>query len=220
MGRAYHEIRVDSPIESEGPFPRTARPLADTDLLFALRLLLPGIRITTEDSEGGMRAWLHDGRSSWAVLITTNTTTEAATVYQSGERRLAHEIVAAWQQWEGTGAPGPYDFGMTRTEDQQYIFSNAPHTGPRWQPLTTAALPRPASSGRTSAIRQLVLAHLPSTAEQTSKRGLHCQMVRSPPDVHTTRRLFGPVVFHASKRGQPRRRAGRPWRTPRAAARP
>ncbi|MFJ9030786.1 protein-L-isoaspartate O-methyltransferase [Streptomyces sp. NPDC102274] len=64
QGLTWHEVRGDGPPETEGRFPRSLLPLrADSGLLFALRVMLPDVRITTEAGEG-VTAWLHDGRSS------------------------------------------------------------------------------------------------------------------------------------------------------------
>lgn len=67
-----------------------------------------------------MTAWPHDGRSSWATLVAPEA--GQAVAYQGG-RRLAEEAGQACQRWEDAGAPSLYDFGMTRTADQQYIWS-------------------------------------------------------------------------------------------------
>ncbi|MGW2514409.1 methyltransferase domain-containing protein [Streptomyces scopuliridis] len=131
QGRSRHEVRGDGPPEAEGPFPRSLLPLrADSGLLFALRAMLPGVRITTEAGEG-VTAWLHDGRSSWATLVAAPD--ERAVAYQGGPRRLADEVDQAWQRWQSAGAPGLYDFGMTRTPYEQYIWSGDKDTGPRWE---------------------------------------------------------------------------------------
>ncbi|MFI9583561.1 hypothetical protein ACIHCQ_17325 [Streptomyces sp. NPDC052236] len=66
--------------------------MADSSLLFALRVLLPDIRITTRLDDGGPVARLHDGRSSWATIATTDTEDGPAAAAQGGPRRLADEI--------------------------------------------------------------------------------------------------------------------------------
>ncbi|MFD7285305.1 methyltransferase domain-containing protein [Streptomyces sp. NPDC059863] len=132
QGRSRHEVRGDGPPEAEGPFPRNPLPLrADSGLLFALRVMLPDVRITTE-AEEGVTAWLHDGDSSWATLVATPG--EHAVAYQGGPRRLADEIDRAWQRWQSGGAPDLYDFGITRTAHEQYVWSGDKDTGPRWEP--------------------------------------------------------------------------------------
>jgi len=92
-------------------------------------------------------AWLHDGRSSWATLTTRTGSGSGPGVvaYQDGPRRLADELAHAWKLWEERGAPGLYDFGLTRTEGEQWIWSGDP-SGPRWRPLAasdTAGIARP-----------------------------------------------------------------------------
>ncbi|GAA3660285.1 hypothetical protein GCM10023079_55980 [Streptomyces chitinivorans] len=59
--------------------------------------------------------------------------------YQGGPRRLADEVLEAWERWEQRGAPGLYDFGLTRTEHEQWVWSGDPD-GPHWQPLAPAAV--------------------------------------------------------------------------------
>ncbi|MFJ2560167.1 MULTISPECIES: methyltransferase domain-containing protein [unclassified Streptomyces] len=135
QGRAFHEIRDAVPPEAESPFPRDPRALADGNLLFVLRVLLPDVRITTETggADGtGTTARLHDGRSSWAILAGTAAGTAVAR--QGGPRRLADDVVRAWRRWQDAGAPSLDDFGMTRVPDAQYIWSGDRHTGPRWGP--------------------------------------------------------------------------------------
>lgn len=108
----------------------------DANLLFALRVALPDVRIHTEATDGVM-AWVHDGRASWATLVCPD---EGPTVaYQGGPRRLATEVDAAWQEWERAGAPSVYDYGMTRTADHQYVWSGDPETGKRWAVEPAAA---------------------------------------------------------------------------------
>ncbi|MFE3827479.1 protein-L-isoaspartate O-methyltransferase [Streptomyces sp. NPDC059092] len=136
QGRAFHEIRDAVPQETGSPFPKDPRGLADGNLLFALRVLLPEVRITTETGEAdrtGPTARLHDGGSSWATLAGTAAGTAIAR--QGGPQRLADDVVRAWRKWESAGAPSLYDFGMTRTPDAQYIWSGDRRTGTRWDPI-------------------------------------------------------------------------------------
>ncbi|MCI0386742.1 methyltransferase domain-containing protein [Streptomyces sp. CNQ085] len=142
-GAPFHRVRDRHPLEVEAPFPRALGPLAGPEgghLLFALRVLLPEVHITTETGDrGGVTAWLHDGHSSWATVDSRNGPGSAAVAYQGGPRRLADEVLRAWTVWEERGAPGLYDFGLTRAEHEQWIWSGDPN-GPRWQPLTPAAV--------------------------------------------------------------------------------
>ncbi|MFE2942838.1 methyltransferase domain-containing protein [Streptomyces sp. NPDC059255] len=140
-GPGFHAIRDAVPPETESPFSRDPSALADGNALFALRVLLPDVRITTESGGDGMRALLHDGRSSWATLSAplAGTAGRPARAYpavarQGGPRRLADEVARAWRRWESAGAPPLHDFGMTRTPDEQYIWSGDRETGPRWAP--------------------------------------------------------------------------------------
>ncbi|MDG9703291.1 methyltransferase domain-containing protein [Streptomyces sp. DH37] len=143
QGAPFHRIRDQHPLKAEGPFPRSLDALAGPEgghLLFALRVLLPEVHITTEIGDGGgVTAWLHDGRSSWATVVSPPGPGPAAVAYQGGPRHLADEVLGAWTVWERRGAPGLYDFGLTRTPEEQWIWSGDP-SGPRWQPLTPAAV--------------------------------------------------------------------------------
>ncbi|GAA2970870.1 methyltransferase domain-containing protein [Streptomyces enissocaesilis] len=129
-GKPLDQVRGDALPETEGPIARDLLPLhSDWNLRFALRVVLPEVRITTEAADGVI-AWLHDGRSSWATLVSPET--GPAVAYQGGPRRLAEEVDRAWKRWQDAGAPSLYDFGMTRTPDQQYIWSGDKDTGLRW----------------------------------------------------------------------------------------
>jgi protein-L-isoaspartate O-methyltransferase len=137
QGLPWDQVRGDAAPETEGPFARDPAPLqTDGSLLFALRVVLPDVRITTEAGPDGVTAWLHDGISSWATIIATHD--GPAVAYQGGPRRLADETDRAWRRWQDAGAPSLYDFGMTRTPGQQYIWSGDKETGPRWSATITA----------------------------------------------------------------------------------
>ncbi|SCF66056.1 Protein-L-isoaspartate O-methyltransferase [Streptomyces sp. MnatMP-M17] len=138
QGRTLSEVRGDTMPDVEGLFARqNLLPLqADVSLLFALRVLLPDVRITTK-ADKAVTAWLHDGRSSWATLVTQEDGRVVA--YQGGPRRLADETDKAWQRWQDAGAPSLWDFGMTRTPYEQYIWSGNQETGPRWSPVSQPA---------------------------------------------------------------------------------
>ncbi|MFI2188671.1 methyltransferase domain-containing protein [Streptomyces sioyaensis] len=130
QGKIWEQVRGDEAPDAEGAFGRTLEPLhRDANVLFALRVILPDIRIRTE-ADQGVTAWVHDGNSSWATIIAPQT--GQAVAYQGGPRRLVTELEEAWQAWETHGAPGLYEFGMTRTPEEQYIWSNDPDTGPKW----------------------------------------------------------------------------------------
>lgn len=130
QGLALHQVRGQAAPDVETPFPRDIRPLhEDGSLLFALRVAVPDIRISSEANDG-VTIWLHDGRSSWATLVAPEGKTAVA--YQGGPRRLVDEVEEAWQAWSAHGAPSLYDYGMTVTPEKQYIFANDPDRGPRW----------------------------------------------------------------------------------------
>ncbi|MEU4800550.1 methyltransferase domain-containing protein [Streptomyces sp. NPDC023327] len=137
QGLELDEIRRNGRGETSSRFPRAVGPLADASLLFALRVLLPDIRITAHADAEEPLAWLHDGRSSWATIATTGPEDGSAVAFQGGPRRLADEIVVGWEQWTRVGKPSLYDFGMTRTEREQYIWSETEDGARcRWQPLS------------------------------------------------------------------------------------
>ncbi|MGW7641843.1 protein-L-isoaspartate O-methyltransferase [Streptomyces decoyicus] len=130
QGLTWEQVRHAHQGTEEGPFTRDLRVLhQDASLLFALRVIAPDIRVRTSLADGAVTAWLHDGRTSWAIV----TSDEGGALAQvGGARHLAAELEAAWDEWEHAGAPGLYDFGMTRTKDAQYIWALDAETGPRW----------------------------------------------------------------------------------------
>ncbi|MBB5938055.1 methyltransferase domain-containing protein [Streptomyces zagrosensis] len=131
--RTRDDIRDAHPLRVQGPVEIDVRALhTHTSLLFALCVLLPDVRIATE-ADARVTAWLHDGHSSWATLVTP----DAGPVlgYQGGPRRLADEVGAAWRQWSARGAPGLYNFGMTVTATEQIIWSGDRGCRPRWETL-------------------------------------------------------------------------------------
>ncbi|MFF8387368.1 methyltransferase domain-containing protein [Streptomyces kanasensis] len=145
QGLELHQVRERSPGGSTtAVFDRAAAGLADASLLFALRVLLPDVRVsiaTGPRSGGGaaVAAWLHDAHSSWARL--TDHPDGRTTVERGGPRRLDEEITTGWDRWEKVGRPSLYDFGMTRTEHEQCIWSEVDGVRQRWEPTPA---PRPA----------------------------------------------------------------------------
>ncbi|MGA6175191.1 methyltransferase domain-containing protein [Streptomyces sp. NPDC012600] len=111
-------------------FPRPVRELSHPDVLFALRVLLPDVRVDTQtgSGSGAQVAWVSDGRSSWAVL-------EGASALRGGERDLVQEVLRAWRVWEERGAPGMYGFGLHLTPDAHHTFTGDDPHGPGWTPL-------------------------------------------------------------------------------------
>jgi len=134
QGKTWEQVRGAGAPDVEGSFSRELRLLHhDANVLFALRVILPDIRIRTEAGQG-VTAWAHDGDASWVTIVAPEAGQVVA--YQGGPRRLAAELEEAWQAWETDGAPNLYDYGMTRTPQEQYIWSNDPDTGPRWSTKT------------------------------------------------------------------------------------
>ncbi|MFE0190716.1 protein-L-isoaspartate O-methyltransferase [Streptomyces sp. NPDC058989] len=131
QGLAWEQVREGQPLAAEGPFGRDLAQLhEDASLLFALRVIRPDIRVRTVATDEVVSAWVHDGRTSWALIEGNEDGT--ATARSGGPRHLADELDAAWREWDRSGAPGLYDFGMTRTPDAQYMWAVDPETGPRW----------------------------------------------------------------------------------------
>ncbi|MFG2833200.1 methyltransferase domain-containing protein [Streptomyces sp. NPDC048434] len=130
QGKTWEQVRGNEAPDAEDSFGRNLKQLHhDANVLFALRVILPDVRIRTEAGQG-VTAWIHDGNSSWATIVAPEA--DQVVAYQGGPRRLAAELEEAWQAWEADGAPGLYDYGMTRTPQEQYIWSNDPEAGPRW----------------------------------------------------------------------------------------
>ena len=124
--RTFAQNHDADPDADERPTRRDLRPLLDNaHLLLALRVAVPDARIVPHASSDGLTVWVHDSTASWAQLT-------AATIRQSGPRRLADELDAAWDQWLGLGSPELYDYGLTVTVDEQYAWAIDPETGPRW----------------------------------------------------------------------------------------
>lgn len=98
-------------------------------LRFALRVLLPEVRLTTAADESGLNAWLHEDAESWATLAAQGGGRTIAT--QGGPRHLADELEVAWGRWLEAGEPALYDFGMTVTPDRQEVWCE--HPGDPWQ---------------------------------------------------------------------------------------
>ncbi|MEU2365335.1 hypothetical protein ABZ616_32125 [Streptomyces noursei] len=98
--------------------------------LFGLRVMRRDIQVRTAATGGGRIAWVHDGRSSWALV--EEDAQGQVVAQQEGPRRLAEELTSGWDEWQRAGAPEVYDFGMTRTPEAQYLWAHDPETGPRW----------------------------------------------------------------------------------------
>ncbi|MFI0765220.1 methyltransferase domain-containing protein [Streptomyces sp. NPDC021218] len=128
----WPHVRGTGPADDERPFARDLRPLKDdAHLLFAPRIHLPDVQISTGVDDDGVNVWLHDGAASWATLTTLPD--GEARACQGGPRRLADELEPAWDWWLAEGQPTLYDFGMTVGPEHQYVWCRDPATGPRWR---------------------------------------------------------------------------------------
>ncbi|MGW4378783.1 methyltransferase domain-containing protein [Kitasatospora sp. NPDC004531] len=126
--RGFAEIRRAAP---PGPERRTSQDpaeLRDCDLLFHLRLALPEVRVETAADADGVSARLHDGTSSWAAL---SATPDGVFVHQGGPRRLAEEVAAARDEWTVLGRPEVYDYGLTVTPHEQWVWLGDPTSARR-----------------------------------------------------------------------------------------
>ncbi len=135
VARPFERVR-GSDSGAATKFTRSLRDLHHADVLFALRVLVPDVRVSfsTGDSEPSA-AWLTDGRESWATIDEAGPRPAA---HRGGKRDLIGEITQAWQEWERRGAPGMYDFGLHLTAGHQHVFSgDDPHSRP-WRPLGVA----------------------------------------------------------------------------------
>ncbi|MER5363436.1 hypothetical protein [Streptomyces sp. NPDC002785] len=113
--------------------PRRVRYLDHPDVRFALRVLLPDVQIDTPPGSGAARAWLSDGRSSWATL---DQGSAAVDVRRGGPRNLADEV-APGRNGSGAGDPACSTSGCTSPPTPSVFTGDDPH-GPRWEPLVRA----------------------------------------------------------------------------------
>ncbi|MFF4484541.1 hypothetical protein ACFY1A_47380 [Streptomyces sp. NPDC001520] len=128
---SWLQVRGTGPADDERPFARDLHPLTDNaHLLFALRIHLPDVQISTGVDDDGVNVWIHDGVASWATLTTL--ADGEAVAFQGGLRRLADELEPAWNWWLTEGQPTLYDFGMTVEPERQYVWCRDAATGPRW----------------------------------------------------------------------------------------
>jgi len=128
--RGFAQVRGNGPAEDERPVVRDLAPLRDSlHLLFALRVALPDVTVTTATDADGVNAWLHT-TTSWAALSAAGDGRTIA--YQGGPRRLADDVEHAWDAWTTNGSPDLYDHGMTVTPAGQYVWARDAATGPRW----------------------------------------------------------------------------------------
>ncbi|MFJ5952215.1 methyltransferase domain-containing protein [Streptomyces noursei] len=131
QGLTWEEVRDAQPAILESQFSLGLGPLHENaNALFGLRVIRPDIQVRTAATDDGRIAWVHDGRSSWALI--EDDAQGQAVAQQGGPRRLAEELTSGWGEWQRAGAPEVYDFGMTRTPEAQYLWAHDPETGPRW----------------------------------------------------------------------------------------
>ncbi|MEU6331527.1 protein-L-isoaspartate O-methyltransferase [Streptomyces sp. NPDC047049] len=140
QGSEWDEARGGRAPAVEAPFAPDVQQLhQDASLLFALRVIAPDIRVRTALDNGAINVWLHDGHTSWASIEAPEIGGPAV-ARQGGPRRLAAELDVAWHGWKAAGTPSLWDFGMTRTRDDQFIWAHDAETGPRWSTTTASPL--------------------------------------------------------------------------------
>ena len=131
--RTFDDIRAHHPaVDHEHVITRDLAPLRTNNGLWALRVALPDVRYTvTPPEEDGTAVRMHDGAASWATLTTTRDD-DHVLVREGGSRRLADELLVAWDRWIEDGRIRLYDYGMTVTSTEQYVWAGDPDTGRRW----------------------------------------------------------------------------------------
>ncbi|WP_326847406.1 methyltransferase domain-containing protein [Streptomyces kaniharaensis] len=126
----YAGVRGTGSPGTERIVERDLAPLGDDwDLRFAVRVAVPDAVVITGRDEDGTSAWVHDGCSSWAALSARGDGT--AVLHQGGPRCVGDEILTAWSDWEARGRPTPYDYGITVTRFDQWVWLGNPD-GVRW----------------------------------------------------------------------------------------
>ncbi|MDX2395206.1 hypothetical protein NJL88_35170 [Streptomyces sp. DK15] len=128
QGREYHAIRSGAATDRSAHVDRDLGALTDPNLLFALRVSHPDIRISTEGDGRGLAVRLHDGISSWATAFTDES--GATDASEGGPRHLLAEVEAGRRHWEERGSPPLWDFGMTVGPDHQEVWVGAPDARP------------------------------------------------------------------------------------------
>lgn len=98
QGKTWEQARGNEAPDTEGSFGRNLTPLHhDANVLFALRVILPDVRIRTEAGHG-VTAWVHDGNSSWATIV--------APPQPAGQSPIRVARVALSLSWKRLGKHG------------------------------------------------------------------------------------------------------------------
>ncbi|MFF7362676.1 ATP-grasp peptide maturase system methyltransferase [Streptomyces sp. NPDC008125] len=94
---------------------------------FVAQLAAPSAELMTtasgvilRDVATGSQAWTEPDGEGWSV-------------HQHGPLRLWDRIEEALQLWQGAGAPGLAEFGMTATPFEQTVWIGSPKSGPSWR---------------------------------------------------------------------------------------
>ncbi|WP_439678256.1 methyltransferase domain-containing protein [Embleya sp. MST-111070] len=129
----FDDIHTHHPtIDHEHEITRDLAPLRTNNVMWALRVALPDVRYTiTAPGSDGTTVRVHDGAASWATLTTTRGD-DRVLVREGGPRRFVGELLAAWDRWTDDGRIRLYDYGMTVTPTEQYVWAGDPDTGRRW----------------------------------------------------------------------------------------
>ncbi len=99
QGLIWEEVHDGQPAALEPEFGLGLGPLhEDANALFGLRVMRRDIQVHTAATGGGRIAWVHDGRSSWALV--EEDAQGQVVAQQEGPRRLAEELTSGWDEWQ------------------------------------------------------------------------------------------------------------------------
>ncbi|UQI45936.1 methyltransferase domain-containing protein [Streptomyces sp. HU2014] len=116
----FLQVRDGREPDDEQRADRDLAPLhQDWHLRFAIRVLLPDVYLTTKVDDDGTNVWLNDA-ASWAGLYAQGD--GSILICQGGTRRLADELDRAWGWWAAHDEPDLYDWGMTVTPSDQWMW--------------------------------------------------------------------------------------------------
>ncbi|MFI9237043.1 protein-L-isoaspartate O-methyltransferase [Streptomyces sp. NPDC053079] len=128
QGRPFHTVQGAAPATRVATVHRNLALFTDRHLLFAVRVSHPHLRVSTTLADGGVGVSVHDGASSWARAVPQPDGTVLVT--GGGPRDVWAELLDGWDQWEARGRPELWDFGMTVTAEEQFVWAGSPEHGP------------------------------------------------------------------------------------------
>jgi protein-L-isoaspartate O-methyltransferase len=132
---AYPQHNEYVPAHGVGDAAKSTTQITEADLLpadspaveFAIGMRVPNCTCIADRKQGDRRpVWFYGlTDKSWAVVVFRDGRT-AATVHQSGPRRLWDEVEAAYRWWEDRGRPSVTRFGLTVSADSQHTWLDVP----------------------------------------------------------------------------------------------